>query len=231
MRRLAALCFLLTLVTLVVGGCGPTASPTAPSVEPSPTTALPTATSVPSTPTLEAPAEEPPPTAPLAISSSAFEADAEIPMRYTCGGANLSPPLQWSGGPAETQSLALLVTDPDSQPPGFVHWVIYNIPSTVVSLPEGLPPEATLPDGTLQGTNDFALYVGEGETFPSGAPINLIGYDGPCPPARHRYVFTLYALDTLLDLSAGATMAEVVQAMEGHVLNQAELVGLYTPQR
>jgi Raf kinase inhibitor-like YbhB/YbcL family protein len=231
MRRLAALCFLLTLVTLVVGGCGPTASPAPPSVEPSPTTALPTLTSVPSTPTLEAPAEEPPPTAPLEISSSAFEADAEIPTQYTCDGANLSPPLQWSGGPAETQSLALLVTDPDSQPPGFVHWVIYNIPSTVMSLPEGLPPEATLPDGTLQGTNDFALYVGERETFPSGAAINLVGYDGPCPPARHRYVFTLYALDTLLDLSAGATMAEVVQAMEGHALDQAELVGLYTPRR
>ena len=236
MRRLVALCFLLTLVTLVAGGCGPTASPAAPSVEPSPTTALPTATSVPSTPTLEAPAEEPPspappPAAALHISSSAFEADGEIPVQYACDGNNLSPPLQWSGAPAETQSLALLVADPDSQPPGFVHWVIYNIPPTVTSLPEGLPAEATLPDGTLQGTNDFALYVGEGETFPSGAPINLVGYDGPCPPDQHRYVFTLYALDTLLDLSAGATMAEVLQGTEGHVLDQAELVGLYTPLR
>jgi len=126
--------------------------------------------------------------------------------------------------------VALLLDDPDSQPPGFVHWVVYNIPSTSEGLPEGVPAEASLPDGTLQGTNDFALYVGQGETFPGGAPINLIGYDGPCPGNQHRYVFTLYALDALLDLPAEVTMAEVLQAMEGRVLGQVELTGVYTPQ-
>jgi Raf kinase inhibitor-like YbhB/YbcL family protein len=125
----------------------------------------------------------------------------------------------------------LLVDDPDSQPPGFVHWVIYNIPATVAGFPEGLPAEGTLADGTLQGMNDFALFVGEGETFPSGAPIKRIGYDGPCPGNQHRYVFTLYALDILLDLPAEAAMADVLEAMEGHVLDQAELIGMYTPQR
>jgi hypothetical protein len=94
-----------------------------------------------------------------------------------------------------------------------------------------VPAEATLPDGALQGTNDFALFVGEGQTFPGGAPINRIGYDGPCPPDKHRYAFTLYALDTVLDLQALATGADLLQAMEGHVLGEVELTGVYTPQR
>ena len=169
--------------------------------------------------------------APLEISSSAFEPGAEIPVQYSCDGANLSPPLEWSGVPEGTQSLALLVDDPDSEPPGFAHWIVYDIPSTSEGLPEGVPAQATLLDGTLQGTNDFALFVGEGETFPGGAPINRIGYDGPCPGNKHRYVFTLYALDTVLDLQAEATMAELLRAMEGHVLNEAELIAVYTPQR
>jgi len=131
--------------------------------------------------------------------------------------------------PEGTQSLALLVDDPDSQPPGFVHWVIYNIPPTAVGLPEGVPGEATLDDGTLQGSNDFALFAGEGETFPGGALINRIGYDGPCPGNPHRYVFTLYALGTLLDLPAQATIAQVLEAMQGHILAQAEVIGVYSP--
>jgi Raf kinase inhibitor-like YbhB/YbcL family protein len=122
----------------------------------------------------------------------------------------------------------LLVDDPDSRPPGWVHWVIYNIPATTTALPEGFPPDATLADGTLQGRNDFYPY-GAG-TFPGGAQINLIGYDGPCPGGPHRYVFTLYALDTLLELPAEATMAEVLDAMQGHILGQVALTGVYTPQ-
>ena len=133
--------------------------------------------------------------------------------------------------PEGTQSLALVVDDPDSDPPGFVHWVIYGIPPTSAGLPEGVPAEATLSDGTRQGSNDFALFVGEGQTFPGGAPINRIGYDGPCPPDKHRYVFTLYALDTVLDLPAEATRADLLQALEGHVLGEVELTGVYTPQR
>lgn len=236
MTKLMSLSIFVGLLALAVGGCGPSASPPAPAVEPSPTTALPTATSVPITPTAGQPVEEvasppPSPSLPLEISSSAFEPEAEIPVKHTCDGDNLSPPLQWSGVPQETQSLTLLVDDPDSQPPGFVHWVIFNVPPTATGLPEGVPSEATLPDGTLQGMNDFALYVGERETFPGGAPINRIGYDGPCPGNQHRYVFTLYALDTLLALPTEATMAEVLEAMKGHVLVQAELIGVYTPQR
>jgi Raf kinase inhibitor-like YbhB/YbcL family protein len=132
--------------------------------------------------------------------------------------------------PEGTQSLALLVDDPDSDPPGFVHWVIYGIPPTSTGLSEGVPAEATLPDGTLQGSNDFALFAEEGQTFPGGATINRVGYDGPCPGNTHRYVFTLYALDAVLDLPAEATKADLKAAMEGHVLGEAELTGVYTPQ-
>lgn len=243
MRRSVLLSISMALVTLAVAGCGAGASPTAVPEGPAPTALPPTATSV--TPAEEAASPTPttvPPTATpvtpaeeaatptLEISSGAFEPGGEIPIQYTCEGANLSPLLEWSGVPEGTQSVALLLDDPDSQPPGFVHWVVYNIPSTSEGLPEGVPAEASLPDGTLQGTNDFALYVGQGETFPGGAPINLIGYDGPCPGNQHRYVFTLYALDALLDLPAEATMAEVLQAMEGRVLGQVELTGVYTPQ-
>lgn len=163
----------------------------------------------------------------MTLTSNAFEHEGEIPVQYSCFGENLSPPLDWSGVPEGTQSLALLFEDPDSEPPGFVHWVVYNIPPTATGLPEGVPAEATLDDGTLQGSNDFSLYGGG--TFPGGAAINQIGYDGPCPGNQHRYVFTLYALDTLLDLSAEATKAQLSEAMEGHILAQAEVIGLYTP--
>lgn len=247
MRRSVLLSISMALVTLAVAGCGAGASPTAAPEGPAPTAVPPTATpatpaeeaasptptAVPPTATPIPPAEEaatPTPAPTLEISSGAFEPGGEIPIQYTCEGANLSPLLEWSGVPEGTQSVALLLDDPDSQPPGFVHWVVYNIPSTSEGLPEGVPAEASLPDGTLQGTNDFALYVAQGETFPGGAPINLIGYDGPCPGNQHRYVFTLYALDALLDLPAEATMAEVLQAMEGRVLGQVELTGVYTPQ-
>jgi Raf kinase inhibitor-like YbhB/YbcL family protein len=151
-------------------------------------------------------------------------------VRYSCQGANLSPPLAWSGVTQGTQRLALVMDDPDSQPPGFVHWVIYNIPASTTGLPEGVAPVATLPDGSLQGTNDYALFAEEGQTHPGGAAINRIGYDGPCPPAAHRYVFRLYALDVSLDLPAQATRAELLAAMQGHVMGEAELTGVYTPQ-
>jgi hypothetical protein len=174
----------------------------------------------------------PPPTptfgSQLAIASSAFEPGGAIPSRYTCFGQNLSPPLEGMGVPESAQGLVLLVDDPDSSPPGFVHWVIYNIPPTTTGLPEGVPPETALQDGSLQGKNDYAPFGGG--TFPGGVPINLIGYDGPCPPeGEHRYVFTLYALDALLDLPAEATMEEVKEAMAQHVLAQAEVLGRFAP--
>lgn len=245
MRILALLSLVLILLVAVgLAGCGPAAAPepTPPSEEPTsapqPTVPAeePTVVPTPAPPTpTPAPAEAAPsptstPVPPFQVSSAAFEPGSEIPVQYSCQGANLSAPLEWSGVPEGTQSLALVVDDPDSQPPGFVHWVIFNIPSSSTGLPEGVPAEATLPDGTLQGANDFALFAQEGQTHPGGAPINRIGYDGPCPPSAHHYVFTLYALDVVLDPAAEATKAELLAAMEGHVLGKAELTGVYTPQ-
>lgn len=218
MKRLVLLFLCVTFLDYAVSGCGPGPSPTPAPLEPTPTSAPPAVTPA---------APEEVPGVALQISSSAFEPGGEIPTQYTCQSANLSPPLRWSGVPEGTQSLALLVDDPDSRPPGFVHWVIYNIPPTATDLPEGVPPDATLADGTLQGSNDFAKYPRG--TFPGGATINQVGYDGPCPPNPHRYVFTLYTLDSLLDLPAEATMAQVLEAMEGHILAQAQLSGLYSP--
>ena len=208
MRILAPLCLVLILVVAVgQAGCAPAAAPIPP---------------IPGPPT-------PTPGLPLQVSSAAFEPGSEIPVQYSCQGANLSPPLEWSGVPEGTQSLALVVDDPDSQPPGFVHWVIFNIPRSTTGLPEGVPAEPTLPDGYLQGMNDYALFAQEGQTHPGGAPINRIGYDGPCPGDTHCYVFTLYALDTVLDLPAEATKADLLAAMEWHVFSEAELGGVFAP--
>jgi Raf kinase inhibitor-like YbhB/YbcL family protein len=245
-KAVVVLTLFTALAALSVTACGsgpaPTTAPEEPSAAPEePTTAPPTPTQLlpekeaPPTPTpLRAEEEEAPatstPAPPLDISSSAFQPGEAIPVQYSCEGENLSPPLEWVGVPDGTQSLALTVDDPDSEPPGFVHWVVYNIPPSSAGFPEGVPAGATLPDGTLQGANDFARFAGQGQTFSSGAPVNGIGYDGPCPPDRHRYVFTLYALDTVLDLPAEATMADLLGAMEGHVLGEAELTGVYTPQ-
>jgi Raf kinase inhibitor-like YbhB/YbcL family protein len=163
----------------------------------------------------------------LSLSSTAFAPGGEIPVRHSCFGENLSPPLTWSGIPAGTASLALVVDDPDSEPAGFVHWVVYNLPPDTLGLPEAVPIDSELEDGTLQGANDFAPFVGQ--TFPSGAAINGVGYAGPCPPGRHRYVFTLYALDSRLDLPAEAAAAQVLTGMQGHILTQALLAGVLTP--
>lgn len=164
----------------------------------------------------------------LEISSSAFDPGGAIPVRHTCVGDNVSPPIAWSGVPEETETLALLVDDPDSSPPGFSHWVIYNIPAAATGLEEDVPGGEELADGSRQGGNDFAPY-GPG-TFSGGAAIKLVGYDGPCPPrGEHRYVFTLYAVDTSLNLPAAATMDEVRAALEGHIVAQGELVGLFAP--
>jgi Raf kinase inhibitor-like YbhB/YbcL family protein len=248
MKRAAALpVSLVALLAVVLVACGPggapepTAVPEQPSALPStPAVPVPTPTS-PGDPTAEAgsptptqvPSEEeeaaptPSPTPPLEISSSAFESGAEIPVQYSCHGENLSPPLEWAGVPEGTESLALLMNDPDSEPPGFVHWVIYNIPAASPGLPEGVAPDPSLPDGARQGNNDFAQYPAG--TFPDGSAINQVGYDGPCPPAQHRYVFKLYALDVTLDVPAESTMGDVLAAMEGHVLGEAELTGVFTP--
>jgi Raf kinase inhibitor-like YbhB/YbcL family protein len=152
----------------------------------------------------------------LAINSPVFKNNSQIPARYTCDGMNISPPLHWNGIPAATKSLALIIDDPDAPDPAapkrvWVHWLLYNIPATVSELPEGIALES-LPPGTLTGRND-------GKTTT---------YGGPCPPVGcHRYFHKLYALDTILPNLQIPKKAALLQAMEGHILDYAEIIGLY----
>ena len=149
----------------------------------------------------------------LPVSSSAFREGDRIPTKYTCEGQDISPPLAWSEPPAGTQSFALIVDDPDAPGGVFTHWVLFNIPPDSCELPEAVPAQSQLPSGALQGKNDFGK----------------IGYGGPCPPPGrpHRYQFTLYALDRLLDLKAGASKRQVLEAMQGHILAQGQLTGMF----
>ena len=150
----------------------------------------------------------------FSLTSPAFGDHERIPDKYTCEGADISPPLRWEGYPEETVSFALIVEDPDAPMGTFTHWVIYNIPANVNELEEGVPQVEKLPSGALQGVNDF----------------NRIGYGGPCPPPGkpHRYVFKIYALDVVLDVGPGASKEEVLKAMGGHILAEATLIGIYS---
>ncbi len=149
----------------------------------------------------------------LKLTSSAFGPGQPIPPDYSCRGRSISPALAWSGAPAGTASFALIVNDPDAPMGTYVHWVIYNIPSTSAGLREDVAPQPTLPDGTTQGRNS----------------ANHRYYDGPCPPSgTHRYFFKLYALDAKLDLPSGATADQLAKAMQGHILAQAELMGTFS---
>lgn len=148
----------------------------------------------------------------MKLESTAFAANEMIPFLYTCDGQDISPPLSWNTPPTGTQSLALIVDDPDAPGRIFVHWVVYDIPPETRQLPEAVAATATLSDGGTQGKNDFG---------------NL-GYGGPCPPSGiHRYFFKLYALDRTLGLTSGATKAQLEAAMDGHILASAELIGRY----
>jgi hypothetical protein len=153
---------------------------------------------------------------PFQMTTTAFSSGGTIPKNYTCDGPDLSPPLTWKDPPAGTQSFALIADDPDAPSGTWVHWVIYNLPSTAKELPEGVQKAEKLPDGATQGRNDF----------------RKIGYGGPCPPPGkpHRYFFKLYALDTKLSLKPGATKAEVESAIKGHTLAQTEIMGKYGRQ-
>lgn len=155
----------------------------------------------------------------MQISSSAFSHNGPIPSTYTCDGQDVSPPLSWSGMPAGTKSLALVVDDPDAPDPAapkviWVHWVVYDIPAPVGSLAAGAS-RGGMPPGSRAGMNDW----------------KQIGYRGPCPPiGRHRYVHKLYALDAALGDLRHPTKAALEKAMEGHVLGRAELIGTYQKQ-
>ena len=155
-------------------------------------------------------------TMPLTIASPSFTHNRAIPARHTCDGLNISPVLRWTGVPAGAKSLALIVDDPDAPDPcapkiTWVHWVVYNIPPGASGLPETMSAEG-LPPGTLQGVNDW----------------QHAGYQGPCPPiGEHRYFFKLYALDIVLPDMKHPAKAALEKAMQGHILAQTNLVGLY----
>lgn len=143
----------------------------------------------------------------MKLSSTAFKEGANIPRKYTCDGENVSPPLAWEGAPLQAKSTALIMDDPDAPSGNFVHWVVFDIPPAFSELREGV----------------------QGVGAPGSNSYRKIVYNGPCPPPgpAHRYFFKVYALDQLLKLRPGATKADVERAMQGHILEQAQLVGKY----
>ena len=237
--------FLFVAVLLLLAACtlkgtfAPTSALTEAVTQPP---ATPPSAEVTQPPPAHSPTEAPAPLGPLTLTSSAFANEGDIPIRhgeksfkvelkanffFSCDNSpesnNTSPALSWINVPPATKSLALLMWDqmnyayPEVPATAmFTHWVIYNILPSAAGLPEGVTAESPLADGSLQGLNDFP------EPYQAG-------YGGPCPGTdeKHLYVFTLYALDSVLDLQAGATMDEVKAAMEGHILAQAELKGYY----
>lgn len=241
MTALSKFSCVLAVGLVFAAACGPasTADPTA--------TAAPATARATDVPTRAAPTEvpaSPTPMGPMTLSSSAFEPEGDIPLRhaqapfsvpvgdgsFVCPGQaqgkeNLSPPLEWANVPPEARSLALTMADdmhfayPDV-PEGifYPHWVIFNIPPTATGLPEGVPSDLQLADGSVQGVNGYP------EPYSAG-------YGGPCPKVgeRHMYIFTLYALDTTLDLPSG-TEPDLRPAIEGHILASAELRAYYTGQ-
>ncbi|SRR6266849_3220371 len=142
----------------------------------------------------------------MRITSSAFQEGANIPSKFTCDGADSSPPLQIADVPSGTKSLALIVDDPDAPSGLFTHWMVWNIPPQTNAVGEGSAPQG------VQGTNDFGKS----------------GYGGPCPPSgTHRYYFKIFALDRELDLPSGGKRGQLDAAMKGHVVAQGELMGRY----
>ena len=148
----------------------------------------------------------------MELISSAFDEGGMIPSKYTCDGVDVSPPLKWGALPDGTKSLALICDDPDAPMGTWVHWVYYDIPVKANDLPEGIAPDERPAPGGVQGINDF----------------RRTGYGGPCPPGgTHRYYFKLYAIDSLLNLSPGATKKQVLKAMENHIIGHVQLMGKY----
>jgi Raf kinase inhibitor-like YbhB/YbcL family protein len=156
----------------------------------------------------------------MLLTSSAFKDHGDIPIKYTCEGKDVSPPLAWSNVPEGTKSLVLIVDDPDAPDPKapkmvWDHWVLYNIPPDSTHLNEGVLPKE-LPAGTIEGLNSW----------------KRTSFGGPCPPiGTHRYFHKLYALDTVLGDLGNPTKAKLEEAMKGHILGKAELIGLYQKQK
>ncbi len=143
----------------------------------------------------------------LKISSFALKKGGEIPKKYTCDGENVNPSLQFENVPAKTKSLALVFDDMDAPRGTYVHWILWNIDPKIKEIQEN-----SIPEGAVQGMNDFKKQ----------------NYGGPCPPRRaHKYVFKIYALDTLLDLNIHSTKRDLEKAMEGHIITRTQLTGVY----
>lgn len=150
----------------------------------------------------------------LTLSSSAFKQDEVIPLRYSCEGENISPPLTWHGVPEGTRSLVLILDDPDAPRGLFTHWIVYNLPPNLDGLPEDAAANVIHQLSAIHGRNDFGQRT----------------YGGPCPPRGddpHRYYFRLYALDSPINVMSGAPRPQVLDALRDHVLERAELVGLF----
>jgi Raf kinase inhibitor-like YbhB/YbcL family protein len=149
----------------------------------------------------------------MELKSPAFRDNEDIPRKYTCDGADVSPPLNWSHPPDGTKAFALIFDDPDAPAGTWVHWVLYDLPADATELPEGVPAAQSLPNRAKQGVNDF----------------KRAGYGGPCPPPgpAHRYLFGLYALDAPTNLKPRARKRQLLDAMKGHILGEAQLVGKY----
>jgi Raf kinase inhibitor-like YbhB/YbcL family protein len=149
----------------------------------------------------------------MKLFSTAFSDGENIPIKYTCDGENVSPPLEWADVPSGTDSFCLIVDDPDAPSELFVHWVLFNVPASENGLTEGVGVQGPKSGGGVQGKNGFGK----------------IAYGGPCPPSgTHRYYFHLYALNAKLDVSAGAGRQDVDRSMRGHVLEEAQLMGRYS---
>jgi len=142
-----------------------------------------------------------------------FDDGEKIPKKYTCDGEDLSPEIHILGVSKEAKSLTIIVDDPDCPFGTFTHWVLYNLPADTAKIDENIPAAEVLPNGAMHGVTDF----------------KTVGYGGPCPPSGiHRYFFKLYALDTVLDLPKKATKKQVEAAIKGHVIEEAQISGLYS---
>lgn len=150
----------------------------------------------------------------MQLTSEAISSSGTIPAEYTCDGSGVSPPLHWNGAPRDTATLVLIVVDPDAPSGAFTHWVLFNIPANARHLPADVPRTGRFSDGTVQGKNS----------------LGRIGYGAPCPPRgspAHRYRFSLFAANIALNLPVGASKDDVLGALRGHILDQAQLEGTY----
>ena len=226
-KRYLQVRFLFLILVLICTGCGTKSTPKPTEVP----AQIPTDTQVPAEgsamseatpaeptiapPTEMLPTEEPSATEEMLfeLTSTEFKYEEPIPIKFSCDGENVSPPLQWGDPPEGTESFALISDDPDAPAGTWVHWVLYNIPADARALSEAIPPEAEFSDGSRHGLNSFGR----------------LDYGGPCPPGgTHRYFFKLYALDIMLDLEPGADKETLLQVMDGHIVAEAELMGVYS---